>query len=268
MTGLLHRLAARANGTAWAVRSDARLPFGADHLPPEGGAAQDSQNPKAPGEAIRGMEAPLDAALPPHQRAKAATPATAATSTAVPPPSALPHGPPPAQDTQPASPPVLTGPGQAKPASAAALAAGRALQQPHAPGATDAASVPAQSATSTRSAPQAPTVRHSDWNAARENTVQPGPAPHWGAEPAPLLPPVDANASPSGMDTPRQLAALRAMGAAQQSQSSQDTEVHIHIGRIDVTAVHEKPQPKARARERERTQPVSLDAYLAARSSK
>ena len=43
-----------------------------------------------------------------------------------------------------------------------------------------------------------------------------------------------------------------------------DTEVHIHIGRIDVTALHEAPRPKAKPRER--TQPVSLDAYLAARS--
>ena len=32
MTGLLHRLAARANGTAWSVRSDARLPFATEGL--------------------------------------------------------------------------------------------------------------------------------------------------------------------------------------------------------------------------------------------
>lgn len=236
MTGLLHRLAARASGTAWTVRSDARLPFGADHLLPEGGAAQDLQDPKAPWEAVRGMEAPMDAA-PPHQRARPATPAM---SSAGPPLSALPHDPPAALDTQP--------------------------RTPGATDATDATSVPAQSAAITHSAPPAPTVRHSDWDAARENTVQPGPAPHWGAEPAPLLPPVRVHAGPPGTVTPQPLTALRAMGASQHP-SSPDTEVHIHIGRIDVTAVQEKPQPKARARERERTQPVSLDAYLAARSA-
>jgi hypothetical protein len=51
---------------------------------------------------------------------------------------------------------------------------------------------------------------------------------------------------------------------APQAAASQETEVHIHIGRIDVTALHEAPRPKARPRER--AQPVSLDAFLAARS--
>ena len=48
-----------------------------------------------------------------------------------------------------------------------------------------------------------------------------------------------------------------------QPAAREDTEIHIHIGRIDVTAVHEAPKPRPRARER--TQPVSLDAYLAAK---
>ena len=52
---------------------------------------------------------------------------------------------------------------------------------------------------------------------------------------------------------------------AQRGQASapQETEVHIHIGRIDVTALHEAP--RAKARPRERAQPMSLDAYLAKR---
>jgi hypothetical protein len=52
-----------------------------------------------------------------------------------------------------------------------------------------------------------------------------------------------------------------AMGRA--PASHQETEVHIHIGRIDVTAVHEaapprRPLPKT-------TSPMSLDSYLAKR---
>lgn len=255
MTGLLHRLAARANGTAWAVHSDARLPFGADQLLPEGGAAQEEQNSHAGVAQTAGMQAPLEAALPALQRARPAT------SAAVPPLSALLHGLPAALDPQPASPPVLLASVPAQAARPNALAAEGAAE------AKQKASAPLQAAAITHGALQTPAVRPSDWNTARDGAVQPNTAPHWQhSEPAPLLPPMRADASSSGMGTPQQLSALRAMGAAQQNPSSQDTEVHIHIGRIDVTAVHEKPQPKARTRER--TQPVSLDAYLAARSSK
>jgi hypothetical protein len=42
------------------------------------------------------------------------------------------------------------------------------------------------------------------------------------------------------------------------------TEVHIHIGRIDVTAVHEAPPPRRRAAPT--LAPMSLDTYLARRS--
>jgi hypothetical protein len=54
-----------------------------------------------------------------------------------------------------------------------------------------------------------------------------------------------------------------AAGPPPQAATAQETEVHIHIGRIEVTALHEAPRPAARPRER--PQPVSLDAYLAAR---
>ena len=42
------------------------------------------------------------------------------------------------------------------------------------------------------------------------------------------------------------------------------TEVHIHIGRIEVTAVREAAAPRARRPAAQA--PTSLDAYLAARS--
>ena len=265
MTGLLHRLAARANGTAWTVRSDARLPFGADHLLPEGGAAQDVQgvkNPAAAATATAGMEAPMETAPPALQRTKTRSPAVPATAAAVPPRPSLPQHPVQTLDPQPATPPVLLASVPAQAAPANALAVGSAAEAKE-----TARAAPAQAAATTHSALQTPAVRHSDWNTVSDNAVQPNADPHWQRnDPAPLLPPVRADASPSGMGTPQQLSALRAMGAAQQNPSSQDTEVHIHIGRIDVTAVHEKPQPKPRTRER--TQPVSLDAYLAARSTK
>ena len=273
MTGLLHRLAARANGTAWAVRSDARLPFGADTLLPESESipkAQEVQVPAAAPAATASMAAPMETAPPVLQHPRTdmpAMPAMPLAASALPSRPTLPQHPAPALESHPASPPSLLPPVPVQPASADALAAGTALQQRCTPNATNAHSHPAQSTETTHSTLKTPTVCHSGWNTASDDAVQPHAVPHWqSSEPAPLLPPVGADASSSGMGTPRQLAVLRAMGAAQQNQPSQDTEVHIHIGRIDVTAVHEKPQPKARARER--TQPVSLDAYLAARSSK
>jgi hypothetical protein len=39
------------------------------------------------------------------------------------------------------------------------------------------------------------------------------------------------------------------------------TEVHVHIGRIEVTALHEPPAPRRSAPSR--AAPVSLQAYLA-----
>jgi hypothetical protein len=41
------------------------------------------------------------------------------------------------------------------------------------------------------------------------------------------------------------------------------TEVHVHIGRIEVTAVHEAPTPKAKPSAARK--PMSLDDYLARR---
>jgi hypothetical protein len=51
---------------------------------------------------------------------------------------------------------------------------------------------------------------------------------------------------------------------ARRSAPDEATEVHIHIGRIDVTAMHEAP--KVRAKPGVKSTAVSLDAYLAARS--
>ena len=70
----------------------------------------------------------------------------------------------------------------------------------------------------------------------------------------------DAAHAPS----PAQVPPAATAWTAARIEATAEPEVHIHISRIDVTAVHEPPRPKAKPRER--VQPVSLDAYLAARS--
>jgi hypothetical protein len=50
---------------------------------------------------------------------------------------------------------------------------------------------------------------------------------------------------------------------AQAPASEQATEVHVHIGRIDVTAVHDAAQPRRKSPAK--AQPTSLDAYFAKR---
>ena len=81
-----------------------------------------------------------------------------------------------------------------------------------------------------------------------------------------LLPPQPSTAGHAATRVPAgQGAAAFAIRAAPQAGASGETEVHIHIGRIEVTALQEAPLPKARARER--TPAMSLDAYLAARSN-
>ena len=262
MTGLLHRLAARASGTAWVVRSDARLPFGAGRLF-EGEAAQEPQELQKFVAAAPDADAPMAGALQARPFSRPATPAAAPHPSAI---SALSRGSPAAMgNTQPASPPALLKPASAETAPVGAMAAGPACQHAPARSALHAAGVPAQPSAATSRAPEAPAAGRPAWSAASDDAAQPAHAPHWHGEPAPLLPPVRADASQPGTPSLQQLAAGRAPGAPQHP-SSQDTEVHIHIGRIDVTAVHETPRPKAR--ERERTQPVSLDAYLATRGAR
>ena len=265
MTGLLHRLAARASGTAWTVRSDARLPFGAGRLR-EGEAVQEPQEPQEFVAAVPGADAPMAATPPVQQRNRPAEPYIPAISAIS---ATTPHGPPAAMETQPASPPPLLKPVPAKTAPVGALAAAHALQQPFPSDTTSAIGATARPpATAPTSALEPPTVHRPAWSATSENAAPPGHAPHLHGEPAPLLPPVRAHASQPGMPSPRQLAAAWRAPGAPQHPVGQDTEVHIHIGRIDVTAVHEAPRPKARTRERERTQPVSLDAYLATRGAR
>ncbi|RST50123.1 hypothetical protein [Variovorax sp. MHTC-1] len=231
MTGLLHRLAQRAAGNAWTVRSDVRLPFGADGFDrPQDDTARSRMEAAVPKTHAPGRPGPSEPA----------SLVTAAPEQAV--PSLVP------------SPAAAAQPGRAQPIARQSVAtrtpvATTTPAQPHgAPGtaAVPAAAMPAMASLHTPARPQSP------------------PPPR-REELAPLLPsqPSTAGHAAALAQTGRGPAAF-ALRPAPQAAASQETEVHIHIGRIDVTALHEAPRPKARPRER--TQPVSLDAYLAARS--
>jgi hypothetical protein len=228
MTGLLHRLAQRATGNAWTVRSDVRLPFGAD-----------------------GLDRPHDDTAPPLM--EAAVPKTHASARPRPPEPASLVTAAPEQAMPPLvqSPAVAAQPGRAQPVEAEAAATRTSVAtttpaQPPGTAAVPAAAMPTMASLHTPARPQST------------------PPPR-REEPAPLLPPQPSTAGHAAplAQTVRGPAAF-ALRPAPQAAASQETEVHIHIGRIDVTALQEAPRPKARPRER--TQPVSLDAYLAARS--
>lgn len=226
MTGLLHRLAQRATGNAWTVRSDVRLPFGADGLDrPQADAAPPLMEAAAPETHARARPRPPEPA----------SLVTAAPEQAVPPRVQLPA--------------VAAQHGGAQPVDAEAAATRTSVAtatQPPGTAAVPATAMPTMASLHTPARPQST------------------PPPR-RAEPTPLLPPQPSTAghAASLAQTVRGPAAF-ALRPAPQAAASQETEVHIHIGRIDVTALHEAPRPKARPREH--TQPVSLDAYLATRS--
>jgi hypothetical protein len=90
------------------------------------------------------------------------------------------------------------------------------------------------------------------------------PAPIFAPTPARDSPPLDPSATDGRVRaaTGESRAALHAPLAAA-SRSEAPNEVHVHIGRIEVTAVREAP-PAGRKRPRGRP-PMSLGEYLAKR---
>jgi hypothetical protein len=82
-------------------------------------------------------------------------------------------------------------------------------------------------------------------------------------EPAPLLPRAASEGDRSGVrGFPISVASHAA--SPQSSAADETTEVHLHIGRIDVTALHEAPPPRRKAAQARA--PRSLDDYLSRRS--
>ena len=90
---------------------------------------------------------------------------------------------------------------------------------------------------------------------------RPYPTPSDSATPSPLLP--LKNTAPSALNPGAVAHRGEPRGAAWQSQVEETTEVHVSIGRIEVTAVHEAPPPKRQAPVT--AKPMTLDEYLARR---
>ena len=80
--------------------------------------------------------------------------------------------------------------------------------------------------------------------------------------PQPLLP-LQNTAHPSALNSGAIAQRGKPRGSAWQSQVEETTEVHVSIGRIEVTAVHEAPPPKRQAPAT--AKPMTLDEYLARR---
>ena len=259
MKGLLHRLAARAAGTARLVRSDARLPFG-------GGALDWVDQPlAADGVSVRELPTSMIAAPPdalPQRTESEPTRGSVPRSTDV--SIELPTGAPAVQSLP------QTHPAASRPDATLGAAEPRAhrlpVDKPHdASQAAREPSVPGvpptlASAVSTR----AVSIQSENRNLAPagaqllDDSSRHRTAPPF-VEPARLMPSARVHADAT---TPR----ITPQSSAQPlAQTSDDTaEVHIHIGRIEVTAVHEAPAPRAQPSKRQA--PMSLDAYLAERS--
>lgn len=240
MSGLLQRLAARATGSAWTLHSDARLPF-------------------AGGTLAMAETADMAPAAPPDP---ANSPATVVARRTEPPASDAPREPAPIAAHTPHRPAM---PGHAATA---------AIQPAHETRVTArAADEPVEHSIqndTVHAAQSAPT------DAAWVSTAPPRAVhPTVHADPPPLLPnhrsdgsaaarPATAHATAASV-TPRPPHALPTLRqpASAAARPVEPTEVHVHIGRIEVTAV-QAPQTAQRP-VRERTQPLSLDAYLAKR---
>lgn len=239
MTGLLHRLAARAHGSAWSVQSDARLPFAAEGL--EAAPAQAAQAPQG---APLPLLQPAAPALTPAQPAQAAVPPTAMPM----PPARLQQAP---WQAPARAPSAATGPQVALP--------------PHSPEPL-VHEAPPPPLFATQAQPELARPRISPVAATAHTVAAPALAPSQPPrDPAPLLP-AHAGAAPSAIPAGPAPSARAAASRAGNGPPTthEDTEVHIHIGRIDISAVHETPKPKPRTRER--AQPVSLHDYLATRT--
>ena len=83
--------------------------------------------------------------------------------------------------------------------------------------------------------------------------------------PTPLLPLKNA-ARPSALNASVAAQRNEHSSPGRQGQADEITEVHVSIGRIEVTAVHEPPTPKRQAPTS--AKPLSLDEYLARRGKK
>lgn len=222
-SGPLRRLGARAIGQGWAVRSDASLPFALDRFA--------EPAPLAAAAAAHASSAPSDHRAPAPSFPRASEHPPSAGPLPEPDSGLADHRADRSHPTAPAEPPPVP--------VLVPLRVRPSMPAPHRPAALEddpSSPVLPQDARAAALAPQPPALLP-----LRDTTVNGRPALAAGrASPAfspPVADPAQATSTPHG-----------------------ETEVHIHIGRIEVTALQEAPRPKARPRER--AQPMSLDAYL------
>lgn len=269
MTGFLHRLAQRANGSARVVRvaatpwSQLAGPARDQELVPEPTVPQHHGAPSAAGPQATqpadrtGTVAPAFADPQPHDirplptqaapaRRPAGTGATDATPQTAPPQPVAGHDRP-ARANRPLQ--------QVEGATATRQPAPAAMPSPpHAP------------STGREPPPDHPAGFPADagrHGASRQTTVADGPRPRADADRMPpwlvtAPPPHAAHRPPAPVQ--QQAAPLRMPSSA----PAETTEVHVHIGRIEVTALQQQP-PAPRKAPRAGRAPLSLDAYLARR---
>jgi hypothetical protein len=276
MKGLLHRLAARAVGRAVPVRADARLSFGGAGL---GWADAGEQAASLGRQAARTM--PLGesvAPVPPaHDRELGRrSEAGAMPFSSMSGPFTHPRG-----DEVPAA-PRLFEPQQARPVEPRLLCTASAQTPPPESGERSSARSSAVTVEvaprrtievsgeglafvtkllveSSSDTPDTPVMRPSP-ESKDPALKMPGPA----ALP-PALRPASSSAQPNAAFSAPKVSHSPASAARQGAAAAGDdrTEVHIHIGRIDVTALPDAPLRRAPAAA---AAPMSLDAYLARRS--
>jgi hypothetical protein len=252
MSNLLRRLAAHHSGTLPRVRPMASLPYqGAPAFVDEAPVAGLAQPAETGAPSPAGFE---HAARETTARANARTPRARAELDAGKPPDPLmkppvappgtthapPHATTPAPTTQPRSVAASPRPTSSKPSEPTLSATDElAVPTPITP--------PAQSpeATEATVTPTVATARIAP--PARRKAAE-----TLGAAPSPLLP--SRTVAPQAPTSPARPTT---------ASSPEPNEVHVHIGRIEVTAVHEAPTPRSRPRRGQA--PMSLDDYLAKR---
>jgi hypothetical protein len=245
MKGLLHRLAARAVGRAVPVRADARLSFGAAGLDwADAGEQAPSVGRPAVGEREQGRRDSEPVTQPRGDAAPAA-------------PDLFEP-----RQARPLEPPLVRGASAQIPPSAPGQGAPRETLEVSAEG---AGFVTTLLVASSSDSPDTVVPRPSSESRDTARNL-----PGLALPPAlrPAAPPAQSNAAFSVPPVSHSPPAAARQGSA--GAGDDRTEVHIHIGRIDVTALPDAPQRRAPAAAAPAataaTAPMSLDAYLARRS--
>lgn len=259
MNGLLHRLAARASGAAVTLRSDARLAYGGA-LP-----LVKPVQPSAPPSSDPGWPGPQADEMPPALARR-----TAIVQRVAPRPMGVgPHAP--QRNDQPHPAPSREGtPGHEPVVPGSDDAVSEAPSSTGAPQPWDRLDARArlQNVAST-ARPVAGFAEPPDAEPPAAAVDRDGAVPRVAArraEPVPLLPPSANAPRPDSWIRPVNTAwppTVDSPAAAAAKAADETTEVHIHIGRIDVTAIHEPPA--SRRKPAAAPAPMSLDSYLAER---